>query len=65
MSADEAVTAAAERLQQANGTTLDDAALARLAPQLAELAAGLAALDRQLAPEAEPAIVERVDDRDW
>jgi hypothetical protein len=65
MSADEAVTAAAERLRQANGTTLDDAALARLAPQLAELAAGLAALDRQLAPEAEPAIVERVDDRDW
>lgn len=65
MVGDEAVTAAAERLRQANGPRIDDETLARLAPQLAELAAGLAALDRHLAPEAEPAIVERVDERDW
>jgi hypothetical protein len=62
---DEAVAAAAERLRRANDGLIDAAATARLAPQLAELAAGLAALDAETAPEAEPATVERVDERDW
>jgi hypothetical protein len=65
MGADDRLESAVERLKQANGEAIDAATLARLAPQLAELAAGLAALDAQLAPEAEPATVERVDERDW
>ena len=60
-----ALTAAFARLRRANGPRVTDAELRGIAPHLVELAAGLAALDRTLAPDAEPAIVERVDERDW
>jgi hypothetical protein len=56
---------AADRLRLANGRQIDEATVERLAPQVAELAIGLAALDARLAREAEPATVERVDERDW
>ena len=62
---EEATAAALERLRQANGPAVIEDELARLAPQLAEVVAGLALLERRLAPESEPAIVERVDERDW
>ena len=55
----------ADRLRLANGRRIDEATVARLAPQVAEVAAGLAALEARLAREAEPATVERVDERDW
>jgi hypothetical protein len=61
---DSALATAASRLEQANPGITDDE-LTRLAPQLAELAAGLAALAGRLPLEAEPATVERVDERDW
>jgi hypothetical protein len=61
----EDLAAAAERLRLANGRQIDEATVARLAPQVAEVAAGLAALAARLAREAEPATVERVDERDW
>ncbi len=58
---EDALAAARARLAQANGGRLSDEELDRLAPGLAELGAGLAALDRQLAPESEPATIQRVD----
>jgi hypothetical protein len=61
----EELAAAADRLRLANGRQIDAATVERLAPQVAELAAGLAALEARLAREAEPATVERVDERDW
>lgn len=65
MATEERVTAAAVRLRQANGAAIAEEAVARLAPALAEVVEGLAALERRLPPEAEPATVERVDERDW
>lgn len=56
---------AAVRLRLANGATIDDEVVGRLAPQLAEVATGLAALAERLPLESEPATVERVDERDW
>jgi hypothetical protein len=61
----EEVASAADRLRLANGRQVDEATVARLAPQVAEVVAGLAALEARLAREAEPATVERVDERDW
>jgi hypothetical protein len=61
----EELAAAADRLRLANGWQIDEATVARLAPQVAEVTAGLAALEERLAREAEPATVERVDERDW
>lgn len=47
------------RLQAANGGALTAAELERLAPSLAEIAAGLTALGEWLAWESEPATVQR------
>ena len=58
---EDALAAARARLAQANGGRLSEEELARLAPGLAEVAAGLAALERQLAAEAEPATIQRVE----
>ncbi len=58
---EDALAVARSRLAQASGGRLSDEELDRLAPGLAELAAGLAALERQLAPEAEPATIQRVE----
>jgi hypothetical protein len=56
---------AAARLRLANGAAIDDVVVGRLAPQLAEVTAALAALAERLPLESEPATVERVDERDW
>jgi hypothetical protein len=51
---------ARDRLRRASNERLSEDELARLAPQLAELIAGLTMLERRLALEAEPATVQRV-----
>ena len=58
---EDALATARARLTQANGGRLSEEELERLAPGLAELTAGLAALERQLAPESEPATIQRVE----
>jgi hypothetical protein len=65
MESEQPIAAAVARLHLANGPTVDEAVIERLAPQLAEVVAGLEMLEALLPLESEPATVERLDERDW